>query len=493
MTATQTKVHAAIDALKRFDRREALRLLNAYFTESEPTGERWRSVGVLCDRIGAVNLTIEAARRYAETKPQTLDRLLHYCSELATRGRYETCLEVLDLLPAAVQDGAAIAHLRATLALQLGDFAGAEPLARKAVELAPLVGQHWLSLAMMRKFGPDDPDLAQMDALRRQIDATPPVSQATYFYALGKACHDVGDYDRAYEAYSAGAAIKRTLEAFDAAGLEKFSSDVVRDFSPATLAALRPSGCASDRAIFVTGLPRSGTTLVEQILTSHSAVIGGGELNLFRAALFPVRDFSLAGAHAYEARARAAADPWGDVARDYLDMLDERFRTRTGRIVDKTLNHSRFMGLILHALPTAKVVWLTRDPADAAISVFRNYFAAPIPWSYDFADIATYFRNDDMLRAHWLEVFPDRILIVPYEELVAAPAPWIRKILAHVGLPEEHGVFEPHKQAARVVTTASVAQVREPISQSQIGAARKYARHMAKFFDAYERRARPEP
>ena len=184
------------------------------------------------------------------------------------------------------------------------------------------MGEYWLALAMIHKFAPGDSDLARMEALAPEMRRAPAGSQGAFFYALGKARHDCGDYERAFAAYSEGAAKMRAP--FEAAAMEQFAHDVIRDFTRENLARLTPSGCDSDRAIFVIGLPRSGTTLVEQILASHSAVAGGEEVNLFHSALIPAGDFSLQGGLDYQVRT-ADADPWGEIARDYLAMLEQRF------------------------------------------------------------------------------------------------------------------------------------------------------------------------
>jgi hypothetical protein len=352
------------------------------------------------------------------------------------------------------------------------------------IVLSPQTGRYWLDLALVHKFVPGV-ELARIEALAPEMRRTRGDSQAAFFYAVGKARHDCGDYDGAFAAYSEGAA--RMRAPFDAAAMERFVRDMLRDFTPENLARLAPSGCDSDRAIFVVGLPRSGTTLVEQILASHSAVEDGEEVNLFCNALIPAGDFSLQGGLDYQRRA-AETDPWGEIARDYLAMLDQRFGPRAGRggrIVDKTLNHSRLMGFILHALPAAKVIWLRRNPEDAAISCFRSYFATgTIPWSCSLADIAWHFRLEDAIHAHWKRIFPDRILTVPYEALATDPQPWITRILAHAGLEIESAPFTPHLRK-RSVLTASVAQVREPISAGSVGAAEKYRTHLQTFRDAY--------
>jgi len=482
------RLRQVIDAFQRLDRREVAALVAAELREGPPSGEHWGNVEAVANRIGEIDLGLEAARRYDLTEPRTLERALHYCNALAFRGRLESSVRQINLLPAVHRQHPAVLYLRLSIAMRMGDLAQAAALARQAIALTPQNGQYWLALAMVDKFAPGDDDLMRMEVLAPQMRLAPRDSQAAFFYALGKARHDCRDYDRAFAAYGEGAAAMRT--SFDAPAIERFVRGVLSDFTAENLARLTPSGCDSDRTIFVTGLPRSGTTLVEQILASHSAVEDGEEINLFCCALIPAGDFSWRGALEYQQRAPAGADPWGDIGRDYLSMLDQRFGPRAGRggrIVDKTLNHSRFLGLILHALPNAKVIWLRRDPQDTAISCFRTYFGTgTIPWSCALSDIGWHFQLEDALYAHWSHLHPDRILTVPYEALASDPEPWITKILAHANLDREDAPYAPHL-TKRVVQTASVAQVREPITVTSVGAAEKYRAHLQPFRDAYAR------
>jgi hypothetical protein len=144
------------------------------------------------------------------------------------------------------------------------------------------------------------------------------------------------------------------------------------------------------------------------------------------------------------------------------------------------------MGLLLHTLPDAKVIWLRRNPEDAALSCFRSFFTSQLPWTWSLGDIGDFFRVEDRLYAHWSKQWPERLLTVPYEELVRDPAEWIPRILAYAGLEMEPQVLEFHR-TRRSVRTASVQQVRNPISTSRIGAAEAYARHMDAFREAYHR------
>jgi hypothetical protein len=261
---------------------------------------------------------------------------------------------------------------------------------------------------------------------------------------------------------------------------EATAAEAVNGYDAARIAALasrqsEPTG----RTIFVTGLPRSGTTLVEQILTAHSAVADGAEINRLGLFARDMRGMSYDALERYvdERGAPAAARLW-------QHWLDERF-PGPGRIVDKTVNTTRMHGIAAALLPDAPLVWMTRDPLDRAWSCFRTSFLdAAMPWSYDLADIAFHFRLEDRLLEQWRRILGERLLVVPYEGLVTDPAAWIRRVLAHCGLADEPGVYAPHENR-RAVTTASLMQVRRPINRASIGAAEPYREFLAPFITAY--------
>jgi tetratricopeptide (TPR) repeat protein len=480
--ASAQRILGAIERLTAGEREAAARLLQDELRSGGESGERWRSVQRLAGQIGEIDIAIEAARRFAATQPVTLARLLTYYGELTASGRTDSAREEIERLPEQARNHPTMLHFLGTVAGQEGDFALAEDYYRRALALDDLLPQTWFALGMIKTFAPGDADLERMMALRPRIRGGHKEVEARFLYGLGKAHHDIGEFDRAFAFYSEGATLRRAEEIYDEARLEAFSAALVREFDRNAAKRLLPSQAGDQRVIFVNGLPRSGTTLVEQILASHSRVEDGSEINLLQAALIPTIDYSFEGALRYQQRA-GGSDPWGKLARDFRRMLDMRFRT-SGLVIDKTLSQSHLMGLLLHVLPESKIIWLRRKPEDSAISCFRSFFSAQLPWSWSLSDIGHFFALEDRLYAHWMANFPERILTVPYEELVRDPQAWIPRIVEHAGLEMEPQLFEFHR-TRRSVRTASVQQVRSPISTSRIGAAEAYAKHMGAFHQAY--------
>jgi hypothetical protein len=246
---------------------------------------------------------------------------------------------------------------------------------------------------------------------------------------------------------------------------------------------LSPSKELSDRVIFVMGLPRSGTTLTEQIIVSHSAVKEGAETAIFPKAALAAPNFLPDTVLGVNNDPRWQGDYWTRAGRAYLHLMSERFGSE-GRLVDKTLHYPRMLGAIAHTLPNAKFVWLRREPGAIAWSCFRTRFVDRIDWSWSLTDIGHHFALEDRLFAHWSKVLPGRILPLRYEELVNDPDTQIPRLLEFVGLPDEPQTRNFH-EVERVVKTASVVQVRQPLYKTSVSGWRRYEEKMKPFFDAY--------
>lgn len=469
----------ALDALKIGDRRSAATLLGRELGEGRTSPRNLPSVSQLAARIGEIDLAIEASRR--AVVPGSPDSLLVYWGLLASYGRSSEALAEVRRQSAALREHPSVLHFRATVATEFGHFDEAQELFRRALAKAPAMTATWLSLAMIKKFWPGDPDLAAMERLERQA-VGPPQSLAPLHYALGKAGEDCGDIERAFQSYARGASLRRQQRTFNNDAFRAAGDEVVRDFTRDGLKQLSPSGVEGGRSLFVTGLPRSGTTMTEQILLGHSAVAAGAEVNLFAPALIPILGPGFDNALSYQQRTNGP-DPWGEIARDYRRFIDMRFGS-PGLVIDKSLGQSLLIGLMLHAIPEARVAWLRRSPEDVALSCFRTYFSTGLDWTCSLHDIADYMRVEDKLFDHWRSVFPDRILTVPYEDVVAAPASWAEQLQRHFGLPIEPDI-ERVTKGNRPIGTASVGQVREPITAARVGQAKRFEHHLKPFRDRY--------
>jgi tetratricopeptide (TPR) repeat protein len=469
----------ALDALKLGDRRRAASLIAQQIRHGNTSTRNLAVVAQQADYLGEIELAIEATR--LAVMPGSIDSLIDYWGRLAGYGREAEALAEVERQPEAVREHPAVLHFRGSVANQLGRFEEAQALFRRALAKAPGAMATWFALAMVKTFAPGDPDIAAMERLEPQPGGAPEM-RATLHYALGKAAEDCGEVDRAFAWYAKGAALMRQQRPFDVARYRAVADKVVAEFTAASLARLRRSRLESQRSLFVTGLPRSGTTLTEQLLIGHSMVTGGAEVDLFRAALIPLLGNGIADALGYERRA-GSEDPWGDIGRDYGRLVDQRFRS-PGLVIDKSLAQSLMIGPMLHAMPEARIAWLRRTPDDVALSCFRTYFSRGLPWTWSLTDIADFMKAEDRLFEHWRSVFGERILVVPYEELVREPAAWAERLQTHFALPFEAGL-EAASREGRAVGTASVGQVGQPISTARIGQAAAFAEHLKPFRDRY--------
>jgi hypothetical protein len=325
-------------------------------------------------------------------------------------------------------------------------------------------------------------------AARPCFDAAPPRDRQRYRHAIGKLLHDRGRHDEAFAAFAEAGRIGAEMVGYDAdtdranavAALEGAASDAIAKIGASmTLRSQRP--------IFVTGLPRSGTTLVEQVLASHSAVCGGDELGFFHPLIEQIGGASVA---ALDRWISAGNEP-SRLTERYLDLIAQRFGPE-GRVVDKTLEASRYLGLVATLFPDAPIVWVRRDPLDCAFSNFRTDFGTRLPWSNDLEAMATHFRLEQALYECWTRILGPRLHTIVYEDLATHPDREIPRLLEHCGLAMETAALRP-EHTDRAVTTMSAVQVRRPISTEGIGSAQPYATALTPFIEALERPASDLP
>jgi tetratricopeptide (TPR) repeat protein len=349
----------------------------------------------------------------------------------------------------------------------IGRIEEARQAYERAIALAPGRPAFYRSLVDLAPVAAGDPWLPSLAALAQELAALPENERIALHFALGKALADLDEPARAFDHYLAGSALKRArLDYDEAATLRQL------DFTPAAISAplMRTKqgfGHPSPVPVFIVGMPRSGTTLIEQILASHPQVFGGGEMTEFDAAIARLRD-AAGVARAYP---DLVPDMVGEDLRrlgaDYLDRV-RRLAPQAERITDKMPANFRFVGLIHLALPNARIIHARRHPLDTCLSCFTRLFAHDQAYTYDLGELGRYYRAYAALMAHWRAVLPPGVMLeVEYEAVVADIEGQARRMVAHCGLPWDDACLAFHHNRRQVRTSAS--QVRRPIYRSAIG------------------------
>lgn len=466
-------------ALKARDRAAINQLAARLLDQHEPLRDQWFDVAQVLVRTGEATLATSAAQRGLEECGGSDRARFQLAHILSLVGRQEEAIAMVSEIAPGQLSSIELDHFLGTCALETGDF----ELARNAFErvLAAWQGSGvtWLSLAALPPI--DDATLLdRLEAAHASIMAAPPDSRARWHYAKGTVLDRLDRIDEAFAEFSAGAAIVRPTRSYDPDADRREAAMLTADFNrDAVDKVARQVRTDSGRPILVTGLPRSGTTLVEQILTSHSAISGGGEMPFASILTREIGGNSLARLESF-----VSAHGADHLTSLYLHLADEQFGEGS-RFVDKCLGNSRDLGVLASVLPRTRIAWLRRDPVDCAWSCFRTFFSRGIEWSWSLTDIAAHFQAEDRLYSHWQGVLGDRILSISYEQLAADPTGETERILDHLALDPEPAMETPHR-ARRAVTTSSVAQVRQPIYQSSVGAAHRYRKHLEPFINAYE-------
>ena len=367
---------------------------------------------------------------------------------------------------------------------QAGDMELAGGAFDRALALAPDYVPAYYGLGSSGGFGTGSPHFSRLEKLAESAARFSPEDRVAICFTLGQAYLKRGDDAKAFEKLAEGNALKKSLLLpFDAVRFDAYIESAMRLFDKT--AAQKLSGiseAASDRPVFIIGMPRSGSTLADQILSSHPAAASLGESKFLRRCLpvYPNAEVPGLFSKGHPSITRAFMDNLlqnlGPAAAKYLSFSDGAGQG-VRRLVDKMLFNFLWAGVIRLALPNAKIVHCTRDPLDIGLSLWQLTFASSMQWTYDMGDIARYYLAHQKLMAHWNAVFPGDIHEVNYETMVAQQEQETRKLVAACGLPWDDRCLDFH-QSARMVKTSSAAQVRQPIYAGSAGKWRKYEKYL---------------
>jgi len=465
----------------------AERLLKPHLKEDPFDVYAIRMLGELASRIGRSRDAENLLRRAIEIAPGFTAARANLALVLGRMGRPAEAMELLDDIFAAEPDDLGHWNLKAATLSRLGDFneairmyesvltrgprqpkvwmsyghllktvgRQAEGIAayRKAIELKPTLGEAWWSLANLKTVKFDDADITTMRAALAS-DRLSDLDRFHLDFALGKAMHDADQTDDAFRHYAAGNALRLKSQPYEAGKITRAVDRCISAFTVEAFAE-RPGGCEARDPIFIVGMPRAGSTLIEQILSSHSLVEGTSELPDIPALARKTDRYP-------DGALRASAEERHELGEEYLKRAGVQRRTDRPLFIDKLPNNWLFVPFIQLILPNAKIIDARRHPLGCCFSNFRQHFARGQDFTYDLADVGRYYADYVRLMAHLDRVLPGRVHRVIYERMVDDTEAEVRALLDYCGLEFEPACLEFYK-TERAVRTASSEQVRQPI------------------------------
>jgi hypothetical protein len=462
-------------ALQAGNPAKAVRAARALVEQDDRLPWAWSLLGRCTLANGYPGVAAEAAMRSVSMPDVSAATLGNAATVLSAAGRHDIALDTfaraVDLAPDDPR------HLF-NLAMErrfLGDLAAAEADCDRVIARDPDHFEAWLIRSGLRRQTLDN---NHVDAIRARLSRGVGSwrGEGQLLYALAKELEDLGDHARSFVALARGAALRRSHMNYQVDRDVRMLEALIAAFS-AQGAAVDPKSTEGSAAIFILGLPRTGTTLAERILSSHSQVESLGELSAVPHAMMAGMQKILGQGQGAEHRIAAAQaiDP-AELGRAYLERL-AGLRGAGRCFIDKLPMNFLNIGLIRRALPGAKIIHLRRDPMDAGYAMLKTWFADAYPFSYDQEELGRYIAAYQRLMAHWKALYPEAILEIEYEALVDDVEGQARRMVAHCGLEWEAACAEPHRNNAPS-TTASASQVREPTHRRSVGGWSNYRREL---------------
>lgn len=421
--------------------------------------------GNLLDGLSRTAEAIDAFGRAAAAAPGTALGCIASARALRAGGREQEAQSILRIALAQEPHNAVALDLLGNTLADGGRFEEARACFLRAIERAPWLSGSYYEVVRCCRIGPQDADLLESMRAAMKRPGLDPSQRSRLHLALGKAADDLGEYEEAMRHFDAAEKLRNGAVRFDLAAFEARVDRTIRACTPHAIGRAATTGSDDPAPVLIIGMPRSGTTLVEQILSAHRELGAGGELPFWneRGSAWEQRH-----ADSVSAAFLSAA------ARDYLGVL-RRIAPRHARVTDKMPLNFQWAGLVHAALPRATIIHCRRSPVATALSIHQTHFSHRMSFPTGGAALVGYMRAYERLCAHWRRVLPpERFVEIDYETLVADPEPVIRRMVAACGLEWDQACLRPERNA-RVVQTASKWQARQPIYRGAVGHWRAYA------------------
>jgi tetratricopeptide (TPR) repeat protein len=472
----------ALDRLNRH--RQAVQAYGQAVTIDDTLTAAHNNLAILMTRRGRAEEAVDHARKAVSQEPRNRDFRLNLGNILAESGRTNEAQTIFESLQQEFPDFAEGFLRQAKIHQEEGSFARARDVIAILKEIDPNPATYFSRLAVDRDVDFSDDELNGVAAIIEQPD-TPDSKRAGLCFSLARVLERKERFDEAFSLLLKGNRVRNKTYEYDRDTVSAATDRLIRTFDGDFFAERADQGVADDRPIFIVGMMRSGTSLIEQIIASHRWVGGGGELREFEVISQDLPGM-LGNSEEYPECVRQLSDAnIKSLARTYLGRLARRF-PESRRFTDKLPVNFMHLGLITLLFPRAQVIHCRRAPMDTCFSVFAETFMARHAYAYDMDNLAHFYGEYARLMDHWRRASPIAMLEIDYEDVVADAEGTTRQLLEYCSLDWDEDCLRFH-EARRSVRTASKWQVRQPVYSSSVGRWRKFERHLAPLREALER------
>jgi tetratricopeptide (TPR) repeat protein len=470
----QARLHVANKAYS-----EAVTLLEQNIDRDDPYGD---SIDLWLEALKEQKRELylrEKLQEYVRKHPQRPEFLFGLGLTYSRAGEVDNARAALNKVSKMLPNNHRVLYEIGVLERLAGDIKKSQEMLSQVLELKPNHPAALRTFGMDHKYQYGDKYFTTLNTEAANLTTMEAMEQVQFHFALGKAFDDVGELPTAFRHYSTGGAKKRKTETFSEQASARMFELMKKIVTKESIDKSNQTGSQDDTPVFILGMPRSGTSLMEQILSSHPDIYGGGELKYMTSA---IENMDVAGRRLKFGDVEAAFTydenaSWEQRGDWYASMLRSLTKDKPRRIVDKMPGNFNFVGLIHAILPKARIIHSRRHPVETCLSCYRILFAEGHQWTYNLSELGRYYRRYWDLMQHWREQFPDAMYEARYEDNVADVEGSARRLIDYLGLEWNDNCLNFYN-LDRPVKTASASQVRKPIYTSSVNRWRKYEAYL---------------